>query len=108
MAVKKSPLKRPAQSAVAKQVIAALGDYLKKDERKLAATLSLREDLGLDSLAIIELLYRIEEAFNLSIPDEDLEKLQTVGDVIAYIERGMGPEKPPRPAAKVTKAKKRR
>jgi acyl carrier protein len=108
MALKTSPVKRPAQSAVAKQVIAALGEYLKKDERKLAATLSLREDLGLDSLAIIELLYRIEEAFNLSIPDEDLEKLQTVGDVIAYIEHGMGPEQPPTAAPKIAKAKKRR
>jgi acyl carrier protein len=108
MAVRKTAVKRPAQSAVAKQVIAALGEYLKKDERKLAATLSLREDLGLDSLAIIELLYRIEEAFNLSIPDEDLEKLQTVGDVIAYIEHGLGPEKPPTPAPKMAKAKKRR
>lgn len=108
MALKKSPLKRPAQSAVAKQVIAALGEYLKKDEHKLAATLSLREDLGLDSLAIIELLYRIEEVFNLSIPDEDLEKLQTVGDVIAYIENGMGPKRSSPAALKTTKTKKRK
>jgi len=108
MAVRKTAVKGSAQSAVAKQVIAALGDYLKKDERKLTATLSLREDLGLDSLSIIELLYRIEEAFNLSIPDEDLEKLQTVGDVIAYIEHGMEPKKPSRPASKTAKAKKRK
>ena len=107
MAVRKSPEKQPEQSAAAKQVIAALGEYLKKDERKLAATLSLREDLGLDSLAIIELLYRIEEAFNLSIPDEDLEKLQTVGDVIVYIEHTLGPKTSPA-AAKLTKAKKRK
>src|SRR5216117_3235314 len=103
MAVRKTAVKQPAESAVSKQVIVALADYLKKDERKLTATLSLREDLGLDSLSIIELLYRIEEAFNLSIPDEDLEKLQTVGDVITYIEHGMEPQKPPRPAAKATK-----
>jgi acyl carrier protein len=108
MAVRKSPEKRPAQSAAAKQVIAALSEYLKKDERKLAPTLSLREDLGLDSLAIIELLYRIEEVFNLSIPDEDLEKLQTVGDVIAYIENGMGPKRAPAASAKTTKTKKRK
>ena len=108
MVVKKTAVQRPAQSAVAKQVIAALGDYLKKDERKLTATLSLREDLGLDSLSIIELLYRIEEAFNLSIPDEDLEKLQTVGDVIAYIEHGMEPKKSPPAASKTTKTKKRK
>jgi len=108
MALKKSPEKRPEQSAAAKQVIAALGEYLKKDERKLAATLSLREDLGLDSLAIIELLYRIEEVFNLSIPDEDLEKLQTVGDVIAYIENGMGPKRSAATVAKAPKTKKRK
>jgi acyl carrier protein len=107
MAVKRPAEKHPRQSAVAKQVIAALGEYLKKDERKLAATLSLREDLGLDSLSIIELLYRIEEVFNLSIPDEDLEKLQTVGDVIAYIEQGLEPKKPRTAAAKIYKTKKR-
>src|SRR5207253_562593 len=71
MAVRRTAVPRPQQSAVASQVIAALGDYLNEDQRKLGATLSLREDLGLDSLAIIELLYRIEEAFNLSFPDED-------------------------------------
>jgi acyl carrier protein len=108
MAVKKSPEKRPAQSAAAKQVMAALSEYLKKDERKLGPTLSLREDLGLDSLAIIELLYRIEEVFNLSIPDEDLEKLQTVGDVIAYIENGMGPKRASAASSKTTKTKKRK
>ncbi len=108
MAVRKAAPKRPEQSAVTKQVIAALGEYLKKDERKLAATLYLREDLGLDSLAIIELLYRIEEVFNLSIPDEDLEKLQTVGDVIAYIENGMVPKRPAAASAKTTKTKKRK
>jgi acyl carrier protein len=107
MAVRRTATPRPQQSAVAKQVIAALGEYLKKDQRKLAATLSLQEDLGLDSLAIIELLYRIEEAFNLSIPDEDLEKLHTVGDVIVYIEHTLGPKTSPA-AAKLTKAKKRK
>lgn len=108
MALKKPAVKRPQQSAVAKQVIAALGEYLQDDQRNFATTLSLREDLGLDSLAIIELLHRIEEVFNLSIPDEDLGKLQTVGDVIAYIEHGLGPKTPRAPAAKRTKAKKRK
>src|SRR5436309_15172510 len=107
MAARRTAEPRPQQSAVASQVIAGLGDYLHEDQRKLGATLSLRDDLGLDSLAIIELLYRIEEAFNLSIPDEDLEKLQTVGDVIVYIEHSLGPKTSPG-AAKPTKAKKRK
>src|SRR5438093_11325258 len=107
MAVRRTAVHRPQQSAVASQVIEALGDYLNKDQRKLGATLSLREDLGLDSLAIIELLYRIEEAFDLSIPDEDLEKLQNVGDVNEDIEHTLGPKTSPA-AAKLTKAKKRK
>src|SRR5437870_12593177 len=107
MAVRRTAVHRPQQSAVASQGMEASGDYLNKDQRKLGATLSLRADLGLDSLAIIELLYRIEEAFDLSIPDEDLEKLQTVGDVIVYIEHTLGPKTSPA-AAKLTKAKKRK
>ena len=44
------------------------------------------DDLGADSLDIVELVMAFEEAFDLDIPDEDAEKLQTVGDVVKYIE----------------------
>jgi len=44
------------------------------------------EDLGADSLDTVELVMSFEEAFDLEIPDEDAEKLQSVGDVIKFIE----------------------
>ena len=47
---------------------------------------SFIEDLGADSLDTVELVMAFEEEFNVQVPDEDAEKLQTVGDVIKYIE----------------------
>ena len=44
------------------------------------------EDLGADSLDIVELVMEFEKEFNIDIPDEDAEKLRTVGDAIAYLE----------------------
>ena len=44
------------------------------------------EDLGADSLAIVELVLAFEEQFEIEIPDEDTEKIRTVGDAIKYIE----------------------
>ncbi|MBI3603388.1 MAG: acyl carrier protein [Nitrospirae bacterium] len=72
--------------AIAARIHTALADYLKKDVRTIEARHALRDDLGLDSMGTIELLYRIEETFDLQIPDEDLQKLRTVGDVTTYVE----------------------
>ena len=47
---------------------------------------SFIEDLGADSLDIVELVMAFEEEFSVEVPDEDAEKLQTVGDVVKYIE----------------------
>jgi acyl carrier protein len=68
----------------------ALGEYLKRDPAAILVTQHLREDLGLDSMAVIELLYRIEEAFDLQIPDQDLVGLTTVGHVVTYVEKRLG------------------
>ncbi len=74
----------------------ALGEYLKRDPAVILVTQHLREDLGLDSMAVIELLYRIEEAFDLQIPDQDLVGLTTVGHVVTYVEKRL--RKPVTPA----------
>ena len=50
---------------------------------------SFVDDLGADSLDLVELIMVLEEAFEREIPDEDAEKLQTVGDAINYIKSGM-------------------
>ena len=60
---------------------------MKRDRQTITPAYSLRDDLGLDSMATIECLFRIEEAFEIQIPDQDLRKLATVGDVIAYVEK---------------------
>lgn len=73
------------------KVLAALGDYLKRDPQTIPAQASLRDDLGLDSMATIELLYRVEEAFDFQIPDQDLPGLRTVQDVMAYAVKRLSP-----------------
>jgi acyl carrier protein len=52
---------------------------------KVKAEASFAEDLKADSLAVVELVLALEEAFKLEIPDEDTEKIKTVGDAINYI-----------------------
>ena len=94
---------------VSDKIIQALAEYLKRDAALIQPTHHLREDLGLDSMAGIEMLYRIEEVFNLQIPDQDLVGLTTVGQVIAYVQDRIAPAKASakKPAAKrSTKSKK--
>jgi acyl carrier protein len=79
-----------SESDVAVRIRTALAGHLKRDPGSIRPADSLRDDLGLDSLAMIELLFRIEEAFDLEIPNEDLLKLNTVGDVTGYIEARLG------------------
>ena len=69
------------------RVRTALADYLKRDVTTIKPGDALCDDLGLDSLTTIELLYRIEEEFDVEIPDTDLPGLVTVADVTAYLQR---------------------
>ena len=98
----------PTQADIAMRVRTALADYLKRDVKTIKPTDALQNDLGLDSMATIELVYQIEDAFNLEIPDQDLAKLITVANVTAYIE-GKVPSarpvsaKPPSPRPKPKK-----
>ncbi len=87
-----------AESDIAVRIRTALGEYLKRDPASIEPRHALRDDLGLDSMATIELLFKIEEVFDLQIPDQDLQKLARVSDVIAYVEGKVG--KPAAPAAK--------
>ena len=66
---------------IVSQIIQALADYLKQDAARITEEHHLRDDLGLDSMAVIELLYKIEETFNIQIPDQDLAAMSTVGSV---------------------------
>ena len=97
------------ESAVATRIRTALAEHLKRDVSKVRLQDDLRKDLGLDSLAMIELLFRIEEVFDLEIPNDDLSQITTVGDVVVYVEQRMGtataaavPVSAPGAAGKVT------
>ncbi len=78
------------ESTVATRIRVALAEHLKRDVSKVQPQDDLKKDLGLDSLAMIELLFKIEETFDLEIPNDDLSQITTVGDVIAYVERRLG------------------
>lgn len=83
----------PIDSAITSKIIQALASYLKRDPASITESHHLRDDLGLDSVAIIELLFEIEERFKLQIPDQDLPGLSTVGTVAAYVQRRLAESK---------------
>lgn len=80
----------PTPQALKQQVYATLGDYLRRDPADLHPDDSLRDDLGLDSLQTIELVYQVESAFDIQIPDEDFGRLQTIGNVTTYLGERIG------------------
>jgi acyl carrier protein len=84
----------------------SLAEYLKRDPATILVAQHLRDDLGLDSMAVIELLYRIEEAFDLQIPDQDLMGLTTVGHVVGYVEKRLGKPATTAPTKQPAKPKK--
>ena len=67
-----------------KQIIV---EQLGVDEAEVTPTAHFVDDLGADSLDIVELVMAFEEAFEIEIPDEDAEKIQSVRDAIDYIEK---------------------
>lgn len=97
--------RRMSDHDVTPKIIAALAEYLKRDPATIQPDHHLRDDLGLDSMAVIELLYKIEETFDLQIPDQDLVGLSTVGAVAHYVEQRLAPAK--RPSRTAVKGKKK-
>ena len=64
-----------------------ISERLAVNESKIVPEASFIEDLGADSLDTVELLTQLESEFNITIPDEDAEKITTVGSVIEYIQK---------------------
>ncbi len=71
---------------VAAQIKEAIVEKLGVEESKVTDNASFINDLGADSLDTVELIMELENRFNIQIPDEDQEKIQTVGDAISYVQ----------------------
>ena len=77
--------------AVDERVSEIIVEQLGVSAEEITPEASFIDDLGADSLDIVELVMAMEEAFDLEIPDEDAERIQTIGDAMAYVkERSQG------------------
>ena len=63
-----------------------LCEQLDVEEDKVTVEASIVDDLGADSLDVVDLVMSLEEEFDIEIPDEDVENMKTVGDMVKYIE----------------------
>ncbi len=73
-------------SEIASRVKAIIVDKLSVEETEVTNEASFTNDLGADSLDTVELIMEFEKEFGISIPDDQAEKIGTVGDAISYIE----------------------
>lgn len=73
-------------SDISTRVKTIIVDKLGVDENEVTPQASFTNDLGADSLDTVELIMEFEKEFNIAIPDDQAEKIGTVGDAIAYIE----------------------
>jgi acyl carrier protein len=62
-------------------------EHLDVDAAEVTPEASIKDDLGADSLDVVDLIMQLEDEFELEISDEEAEKITTVGDVVAYIEK---------------------
>ncbi|HKM45498.1 MAG TPA: acyl carrier protein [Dysgonamonadaceae bacterium] len=74
-------------SETASRVKAIIVDKLGVEETEVTNEASFTNDLGADSLDTVELIMEFEKEFNISIPDDQAEKISTVGDAVSYVEQ---------------------
>ena len=71
---------------VLEKVKAILAEQFDVEEDKVTADTDLQEDLGADSLVVVDLLMSIEDEFGVEVPDDEIENIKTVGSLVSYIE----------------------
>jgi acyl carrier protein len=76
--------------SVEERVIDIVCENLGVNKEQVSRSTNFIEDIGADSLDIVELVMELEEEFEITIPDEQAEKIKTVGEAIDYIERELG------------------
>lgn len=67
-------------------------DQLGVEEETVNPDANIQDDLGADSLDIVDLIQTIEDEYDLSIPDEAVENIKTVGDIVSYVEKNVEAE----------------
>ncbi len=76
-------------SEITTKVTAIIVDKLGVDEKDVTLESSFTNDLGADSLDTVELIMELEKEFAITIPDEEAEKIVTVGDAVSFIEKNL-------------------
>ena len=71
---------------VLEKVKAILAEQFDVEEDKITDATDLQEDLGADSLDVVDLLMSIEDEFEIEVPDDEIENIKTVGALVSYIE----------------------
>lgn len=72
--------------AVIHRVSSLVGEQLGVEEADLVPEASLLDDLGADSLDVVELVMALEEEFGIEVPDDDVENIRTIQDIVRYVE----------------------
>ncbi len=76
-------------ASIAEQVIEIVAEQMGVEKEKIMPETSFVNDLRADSLDTVEIVMELEDKFSVSIPDEEAEKIQTVGQAISYIEKNL-------------------
>lgn len=80
------------QTTIEEQIRAIFIKQLGIDEDEITNESSFKDDLGADSLDLVEVVMALEERFNINIPDEDAENIETLGHAVAYIQQRLAQE----------------
>ncbi len=72
--------------ALNERVNTLITDQLGVDRKSLTPEANLLDDLGADSLDVVELVMALEEEFGIEVPDDDVENIRTIGDIVQYVE----------------------
>ena len=77
----------PTPAALAEEVTRVICEHFEVNPAQVTRETRFQEDLGADSLDLVELVMQLEEVFEITIPDDEAQKIRTVGDAIDYVVR---------------------